>query len=111
MGDATSRRTVLSALMTSTGPYHQYSHLLAELALSLPDGKRPEWLKRAIDLDKLGNLVHLPDAKDGEQKTAGGSTLSTLQNLQVVQNFGGDVIKTIPKDNAIRQGFTSRGRS
>src|SRR3546814_5186096 len=52
IGDATSRRTVLSALMTATGPYRQYMHRLAALAESIPKDTRPEWLIRAIELNK-----------------------------------------------------------
>jgi type VI secretion system protein ImpL len=105
--DATSRRTVLSALMTSTGPYRRYMQDLSRLAQSVPESRRPEWLNQSIRLTKLGSLVQLPETKDEKQKSTEASTLTTLQNLKVVQKFGGDVIKSLPKGNAIREGFSS----
>lgn len=107
IADATSRRTVLSSLMMSTGPYRQYMSRLAKLGLSLPDASRPEWLNQAIYLDKLAGLVQSPDAVRDEKETAASSSLTTLQNLKVVQKFGGGVIKALPEGNAIRQGFSS----
>src|SRR5690606_15643189 len=44
LADATARRTVLSSLMTSTGPYNLYMRRLSELSASLPAEARPEWL-------------------------------------------------------------------
>lgn len=107
IADATSRRTVLSALMTATGPYRQYMSRLAKLGLSLPEASRPEWLQQAIRLDKLAGLVKLPETEGKDPASTASSTLTTLQNLKVVQNFGGDVIRALPEGNAIKQGFSS----
>ncbi|AEC20866.1 hypothetical protein PT7_2326 [Pusillimonas sp. T7-7] len=105
--DASSRRTVLASLMTSTGPYNRYMGQLAKLGQALPAQSRPEWLQQAMHLDKLTGLVQLPKADGKESPAAGGSSLTTLQSLKVVQDFGGDVIKALPEGSAIKQGFSS----
>lgn len=106
MADATSRRTVLSSLLTPTDPYRRYMSLLAELAGSLRADVRPVWLEQAQRLDKLARLVQLPDANNQATNVA-TSKLSTLQSLKVVQDFGGDVIKALPGGQAIKDGITS----
>ncbi|NYT85140.1 type VI secretion protein IcmF/TssM N-terminal domain-containing protein [Pollutimonas harenae] len=107
IGDASSRRTVLASLMTTTGPYNKYMGKLAKLGQSLPAQSRPEWLQQAMRLEKLSGLVQLPKPDGKEAPAAGGSSLTTLQNLKVVQDFGGDLLKALPEGNAIRQGVSS----
>ncbi len=102
--DASSRRTVLSALLSPTDPYRRYMHLLAQLGVSVPSDSRPHWLDQAIRLDKLVGLVRLPEAG---ATSAASSPLTTLQSLKVVQNFGGDVLKALPEGHAIKEGFAS----
>ena len=104
LADATSRRTVLSSLLAPTDPYRRYMSLLAQLGASLPSDSRPHWLDQAIRLDKLVGLVRLPEAG---AVSAASSPLTTLQSLEVVQNFGGEVLKALPGGQAIEEGFAS----
>lgn len=109
IADVSARRTVLSSLMTANDPYRQYMGRLSKLGQSLPDTARPEWLSQAIRLDKLTGLVQLSEDESGKKANAVTSSLTTLQNLQVVQSFGGDVIKALPAGNPLKQGFSSLG--
>ncbi|MDS1139760.1 type VI secretion protein IcmF/TssM N-terminal domain-containing protein [Pusillimonas sp. SM2304] len=106
LADATARRTVLSSLMTSTGPYSMYMRRLSELSASLPADARPEWLVRAEQLAKLGGLVKLPPVakQAGAQARTG---LTARQNVDVIQQFGGEVLKALPQNTSFGQGYAS----
>lgn len=106
MPDATARRTVLSSLFTPTDPYRRYLATLAELGASISPQLRPKWLDQAVRLNKLVGLVQLSDS-DLSKASAVAAPLTTLQNLQVVQSFGGEVLKALPEGNVIKEGFAS----
>src|SRR5690606_38715395 len=100
-------RTVLSSLMTSTGPYNLYMRRLSELSASLPAEARPEWLTRAQQLSKLGGLVKLPPPQGKQAAATSAAGLSVRQSVDVMQQFGGEVLKTLPHNTSLGQGYAS----
>ena len=102
--DASARRTVLSSLLTSAGPYKSYMERLSALSASLSNETRPEWLERAQQLSKLGSLVKLP-SESKSTDTLVSSGLTALQSVDVIQQFGGKVLKALPQNTSLSQGY------
>lgn len=91
--DGASRRAVMSILLTRNDPYLRLMRQLAAVGDRLPLGTRPDWIVQAAKLDALNGLAYADPAA------------GALQEVGVVQRFGGEVIKALPQGGSLNQGL------
>jgi type VI secretion system protein ImpL len=96
--DGTTRRAVMTSLLTPNDPYRRLMHLLKAVGERLPLASRPEWLVEAGRLHGLDELA-------GETQENGSGT--AMQKIGLVQRFGGDVIKQLPQGGSLDKGLAS----
>jgi type VI secretion system protein ImpL len=89
LADGTARRAVMSTLLAQGDPYRRLLHMLAAVGDRLPLGARPDWLVQAAKLDALNGLAYADPAT------------GALQNVGVVQRFGGEIIKDLPQSGSL----------
>jgi type VI secretion system protein ImpL len=95
LSDGTARRAVLASLLTKADPYRRLLHMLAAVGNRLPLASRQDWLVQASKLDALDGLAFAdPAAK-------------ALQEVNVVQRFGGDVLKNLPQGGSLGKGLNA----
>ncbi|HTK01901.1 MAG TPA: type VI secretion protein IcmF/TssM N-terminal domain-containing protein [Bordetella sp.] len=91
--DGTARRAAMSTLLTKNDPYLRLMRQLAAVGDRLPANSRPDWIVQAGKLDALNSLAY-NDPGTG-----------TLQDVGVVQRFGGEVIKALPQGVSLNAGL------
>lgn len=98
--DNAVRRTALSSLFSPADPYARLLHLLADTGRSISASARPAWIRLAIQLDGLMTLAqHQPSASAGMAATL-------RQHVDVVQQFGGRLLRHMPADDTLDTGFS-----
>lgn len=94
--DRTTRRTAMSALLGPNDPYQRLIAMLAAVGERLPAGSAPDWIEQSIRLDTLHRL---------SQSSSTNDAASAVRNIGVIQRFGGDIVKKLPRGESLGQGL------
>lgn len=100
LATGTARRAAMTTLFTVDDPYRRLIGQLSQVGQRWSAASRPDWMQQAIQADAL---LTLADKQSQQQST--GTASSVKKQIDVVQEFGSNMIRHLPDGGSISDGL------